>query len=352
MALTASPATEWIHRREAVRVNLLGVRIDGLSQSAIVEHILGSLEQHEGGWLITLNVDIMRRLFRNPVLRMLAERADLVVPDGTPIVWACRMLGSPVAGRVAGADLIVALSEAAEARRRSVFVLGGDPGVAEEAGRRLRAASPHLDFRGGYSPPWGFERSEQAMRGIIEAIDRAAPDIVYCGLGFPKQERLILKLRELFPHTWFIGSGASHVFVAGQFRRAPRWMQRSGLEWLHRLWQEPQRLFRRYVLNDAPFALWLLAGSLLCRCVPKDSRLSPNRRQARALAGAEAEAEAGAEADRLDDATQLGNGHEHHGNGNGKKAGNGSRSGLTALDPAEVGRRYGAMPEWSADDDA
>jgi N-acetylglucosaminyldiphosphoundecaprenol N-acetyl-beta-D-mannosaminyltransferase len=343
VALTTSTGVDWINRREAGRVNLLGVRIDGLSQAAIVEHVLGSLENGNGGWLITLNVDIMRRLFRNPVLRMLADRADLVVADGTPIVWACRILGSPVAERVAGADLVVALSEAAAAGRRSVFVLGGDPGVAEEAWHRLCAASPGLDVRGGYCPPWGFERSEQAMQGIIEALAQAAPDIVYCGLGFPKQERLILKVRELFPHTWFIGSGASHVFVAGQFPRAPRWMQRSGLEWLHRLWQEPERLFRRYLLDDAPFALWLLAGSLLCRCVPKDSRLSPARNRMRAPAGEDTDWPG-------DDVVQMGNGHNHNGNGSGSGNGNGKHR--RAPGPTAVGRRFQAMPQWSPDDDA
>jgi N-acetylglucosaminyldiphosphoundecaprenol N-acetyl-beta-D-mannosaminyltransferase len=343
VALTTSTGVDWINQREAGRVNLLGVGIDGLSQAAIVEHIIGCLEKGSGGWLITLNVDIMRRVFRNPVLRILADRADLVVADGTPIVWACRILGSPVSERVAGADLILALSEAAASGRRSVFVLGGDPGVAEEAGRRLRAASPELDFRGGYSPPWGFERSEQALQGIIEALAQATPDIVYCGLGFPKQERLILKLRELFPHTWFIGSGASHVFVAGQFPRAPRWMQRTGLEWLHRLWQEPGRLFRRYMLDDAPFAVWLLAGALLCRCVPKDSRLSPARNRAQAPPDADA-----GWPDEI--VAQLENGHDHSGNGDGSRNGNGK--GLRALDPMEVGKRFRAMPQWGADDDA
>ena len=340
MPVTVSEEAGWISRREAIRVDLLGVRIDGLSQRDTVEHILTSLGRRKGGWLITANVDIFRRLFRNPILRMLVARADLVVADGAPIVWACRALGSPVGGRVAGADLILALSEAAAEANRSVFVLGGAAGVADEAGRQLRATFPDLDVRGAYCPPWGFERSDQAMQGIIDALTLSAPDIVFCGLGFPKQERLILKLMELFPHTWFIGSGASHTFVAGQFSRAPRWMQRFGLEWLHRLRQEPFRLFRRYVVEDLPFALWLLAGSVLCRCVPKDSVLGPITERVRAV-GDRGAAISDGRTGSSGRAGRHGNGHVGNGNGHAR-----TTLGLFGDDPV-----YPPAPEGGADDD-
>jgi N-acetylglucosaminyldiphosphoundecaprenol N-acetyl-beta-D-mannosaminyltransferase len=232
---------------------------------------------------------------------------------------------------VAGADLLWALSKAAAEVQRSVFVLGGEPGVADDAGGRLRTAFPDLDVRGGYSPPWGFERSEWAMEDVIDALTQAAPDIVFCGLGFPKQERLILELTESFPHVWFIGSGASHVFAAGQLRRAPGWMQHCGLEWCHRLIQEPRRLFRRYLVDDAPFALWLLAGSVLCRCAPKHSvlhgiadRARPGRTQSSLLP-------------------------DHHGGGSGNgRTGNGTGR----MEPGSTGfsGHSWTLPKWTADD--
>jgi N-acetylglucosaminyldiphosphoundecaprenol N-acetyl-beta-D-mannosaminyltransferase len=353
--LTSSQRVEWADLVGGEQVDLLGIRIDGLSQAATVGHILGCLERGEGGWLLTANVDILRGVFRNPVLRMLIQRADLVVADGTPIVWACRILGSPISGRVAGADLLPVLSEAAARVGRSVFLLGGEPGVADAAGRNLRAEFPGLDVRGGYSPPWGFEGSDQAIEGIVDALARAEPDIVFCGLGFPKQERLILKLTELFPHTWFLGSGASHTFVAGQFRRAPAWMQRCGLEWVHRLGQEPARLFRRYLLEDLPFALWLLTGAVLCRCVPKHSVLGAMARNfgAGGFADAHGAYDLQEELDRMLGTNGLGGTGNGHGSGNGSgngSGGNGHGSGAGAPHLLDVNELFEHEPEWSDDD--
>jgi N-acetylglucosaminyldiphosphoundecaprenol N-acetyl-beta-D-mannosaminyltransferase len=114
-------------------------------------------------------------------------------------------------------------------------------------------------------PPHGFEKDPRAMDQIVETLAMLRPDIVYVGLGFPKQERVIAHLRERFPQTWFLGIGMSIGFVGGQVPRAPVWMQRMGLEWLHRLAQEPRRLGRRYLLRGLPFAARLLMHGVLSR---------------------------------------------------------------------------------------
>src|SRR6185503_21012102 len=107
----------------------------------------------------------------------------------------------------------------------------------------------------------GFEKSDAEMRRITDALRETQPDIVYVGLGFPKQERLIRTIRGVLPAAWFLGIGVSFSFVSGEIQQAPRWMRRTGLEWVHRMVQEPGRLFRRYVLEDVPFALRLLASA-------------------------------------------------------------------------------------------
>jgi N-acetylglucosaminyldiphosphoundecaprenol N-acetyl-beta-D-mannosaminyltransferase len=116
-----------------------------------------------------------------------------------------------------------------------------------------------LAITGCYSPPLGFENVPAELAAIRARIAAAAPDIVYVALGFPKQERLISALREEFPATWFLGVGISLSFLCGQVARAPAWMIRLGLEWLHRLLQEPRRLARRYLVDDMPFAVRLFA---------------------------------------------------------------------------------------------
>jgi N-acetylglucosaminyldiphosphoundecaprenol N-acetyl-beta-D-mannosaminyltransferase len=166
---------------------------------------------------------------------------------------------------VTGASLVYSLSERAARDGRSVYLLGGDPGVPEAAAAALLERYPALRIAGAYSPPYGFDADPQARRDVTERVRAARPDLVLVGLGFPKQERIILDLRAQLPAAWFLGCGAGIPMAAGQFRRAPEFLQRSGGEWLHRLALEPRRLVRRYLLDDAPFAVRLLTGALRVR---------------------------------------------------------------------------------------
>ena len=164
---------------------------------------------------------------------------------------------------MAGASLIFSLSEAAAASGKSVYLLGGEPGVPARAAAALGRRYPGLLVAGVHSPPFGFEREPGEVEAIAARLARAKPDIVFVGLGFPKQERLIAAVAPGLPGAWFIGCGAAIPFAAGTLPRAPHWMQRLGLEWVHRLASEPRRLFRRYLTDDVPFALRLLVTSAL-----------------------------------------------------------------------------------------
>ena len=156
----------------------------------------------------------------------------------------------------------VALIMGALREGRSIYLLGGEPGAGEEAAARLREASPGLVVAGTLSPPLGFERDPDELGRTIEAVRAATPDIVYVGLGFPKQELVAQVLRDHLPGAWFLGVGISISFVAGRVQRAPAWMQRTGLEWTHRIAQEPRRLANRYLRHDIPFAGRLFADAI------------------------------------------------------------------------------------------
>jgi N-acetylglucosaminyldiphosphoundecaprenol N-acetyl-beta-D-mannosaminyltransferase len=229
---------------------------------------MAALRSGRGGWIATPNLDFVRRASRDGRLADLLRTADISVADGAPVVWATRIAGAPVPGRVTGADLLWSLSAGAAAEGRSVYLLGGEPGVPDRAGAALQAAYPGLKVAGAYSPPLGFEHDAEELQRCLRGLLGAAPDIVFVGLGFPKQENLISTFAPRLPGTWWLGCGAALPFAAGDLKRAPGWMRRLGLEWFFRLVSEPRRLFRRYVREDAPFAFVLLAWALLTRLRP------------------------------------------------------------------------------------
>jgi len=247
--------------RPTPRVFMMGVAIDSLGEREVVNRVIDGCCRSQGGHLITVNVEILRLAVKHQEIGAMLTNADLVVADGMPIVWASRLRGRALPERVTGSSLIWTLSEAAAHAGISVFLLGGAPGDAETAAARLTARHPGLRIAGVHCPPFGFEHDDGAIAAIRDDVRKAAPDIVLCGLGFPKQERLITRLSVDWPAIWFVGCGASITLAAGSRRRAPQWMQHCGLEWLFRFSQEPRRLFARYFVHDLPFAMRMLVAS-------------------------------------------------------------------------------------------
>lgn len=240
-------------------IDLMGVPIHAVTEAECISFILDELRAGSGGWVATPNLDHLRRLWRDASFRKLCASANLLVPDGIPLLWASRLQRTPLPGRVAGSDLISSLSRAAGESGRTVFLLGGDPGTAEEAAQTLRQENPELKIAGMSCPPIGFDRDDAAKQRLAAEVRAAAPDIVFVALGSPKQEKLMQELRNELPGAWWIGVGISFSFLSGAVKRAPSWMQRSGLEWFHRLVQEPRRMASRYLWYGLPFALVLFA---------------------------------------------------------------------------------------------
>jgi N-acetylglucosaminyldiphosphoundecaprenol N-acetyl-beta-D-mannosaminyltransferase len=247
------------------RVELDGTGIDRITEAEVVAVVRDALARGGGGRIVTPNVDFLRLAQTDPEVRRQFDDADLVVADGMPLIWASRLGGRPLPERVAGSSLIWSLSAGLGRDRRSIFVIGGAPAAAAttdgatRAADRLAAACPGLRVAGTLCPAYGFERDRSAYAEFSAKVVEAGPDMVFVGLGFPKQEQVISRLRPELPDAWFLGCGAAVNFVAGDVERAPRWMQRTGLEWAHRLGTEPRRLAGRYLRHDAPYALRLLA---------------------------------------------------------------------------------------------
>ncbi|CAN5185199.1 N/A [soil metagenome] len=240
--------------KELPQIELGGLHLHALTEAQCVEHILSELRELRGGWVVTPNLDHLRRFQGDREFQELVGQADLITADGMPLIWFSRLQGTPLPERVAGSSLISTVSSAAAQEGRSIYLMGGDPGTAEEAGRILCERYPGLRLAGTSCPKVGSTIDEATRQSLVAELERLQPDIIFVGLGSPKQERLIAALKSSLPHAWWLGVGISFSFVCKRVRRAPRWMQKLGLEWVHRLWQEPRRLAKRYLVDGLPFA--------------------------------------------------------------------------------------------------
>jgi N-acetylglucosaminyldiphosphoundecaprenol N-acetyl-beta-D-mannosaminyltransferase len=250
-------------------IRLGAASIHPVDEPGAIGHVIRHLRAGRGGWVVTHNLDHLRRLERDAAFAELCRSANLRVADGMPLVWASRIQGQRLPGRVAGSSLINTLSAAAAEVGMSIYLLGGNPGTAERAGKILAQRHTGLRLSGAVCPPLGFEADAAYVEQLKQELVAAAPDIVYVGLGSPKQERLIAELAPLLPGAWFLGVGISFSFVCGEVVRAPLWVQRLGLEWLHRLAQEPGRLAKRYLLHGLPFAAKLMVSAIRRRLLPQ-----------------------------------------------------------------------------------
>lgn len=246
-------------------IDIMGQGFHPLDEAQTVELVFSAVAEGNGGWLVTPNLEVLRQIRASSDVRALVSDASLVVADGMPLVWAAALAGRPLPARVPGSELIYTLSEEASRRDASVFLLGGAYGVASRAAEVLSSRFPSLSVVGTYCPPFGFESDTTEMLRIVDLVRHAKPDLVFVGLSCPKQERLVSVLRQAAPTAYFVGLGISFSFVTGDIARAPSWLQRLGLEWTHRLVQEPRRLFRRYIIDDVPFAVRLFSWAATVR---------------------------------------------------------------------------------------
>jgi N-acetylglucosaminyldiphosphoundecaprenol N-acetyl-beta-D-mannosaminyltransferase len=247
------------------RIQVGNLWLDRFTEHEVIRIVRESWVAGRGGSIVTVNADIARAALHNPDLGELIATGSLVVPDGMPLVWAARIAGEALPERVAGSSLLFSLSAAAAADGRSVYLLGGADGVPAKAAEALCARFPKIRIAGIDSPPFGFDETGEGIRHTVAAVEFAAPDLVFVGLGFPRQERLIKLLQQASPEAWYLACGGGIAMAAGVLPRASPVLQRLGLEWAHRLVLEPRRLARRYLRDDLPFVVALLTRSAIHR---------------------------------------------------------------------------------------
>lgn len=239
---------------------ILGIPIDRVTMSQALERIdrFVASGRKTGKWhqIATVNADFIVKALADPVLRRILQRVDMATADGMPLVWGARRLGVPLTGRVTGVDMVPAIAEMAASKGYSIYFLGAAPGVARQAADILEERYPDLEVAGVSSP------SKQAVnngeRAIIDTVRAAKPDILLVAFGNPKQEKWIDTHAEALGVPVMMGVGGTFDFITGTTTRAPEWMQRCGLEWLHRLLHEPNRLWRRYANDLVGFSYFFL----------------------------------------------------------------------------------------------
>jgi len=231
--------------------SVLGMRVDGTSYRETAEAIADLVCAGDGGAVCVATVHMVMEAFDDPQFQRIVNAGDRVTPDGVPLVWALRLLGVKDAERVYGPSLLPVVCELARERGLSVGFYGGSPGVLDELVRRTWTRFPGLDVSFAFAPPFR-ELSSDEDRKVVEGIEQAGVEILFVGLGCPKQERWIAAHRESLSCV-MVGVGAAFDFHAGRKAQAPAWMQASGLEWLFRLCCEPRRLWRRYLYHNPRF---------------------------------------------------------------------------------------------------
>jgi N-acetylglucosaminyldiphosphoundecaprenol N-acetyl-beta-D-mannosaminyltransferase len=239
------------------RVNLLGVGVHALDLPAAVAIVERWIAERERCAVHVCAVQTVMECRRDARLRGLVNRGDLATPDGMPLVWWNRLHGHRRSARVYGPDLMLALCARSGATGHRHFFYGSTADVLADLERNLRARYPELQVAGTYAPAL-MEREGTERPDVLAAIDRARPDVVWVGLGTPKQDFWVARHRQSLAAPVLIAVGAAFDFHAGRLRQAPRWMQRAGLEWLFRLACEPRRLASRYLVN-VPWFLFLAA---------------------------------------------------------------------------------------------
>ncbi len=241
--------------------DILGVRISALNMGLAVDTIESWIENDEHQYVCICTVHTIMECQRSASLRQTVNAAGLRTPDGMPLVWLSRRAGHDHVSRVYGPDLMLELCQRSGTTGHRHFFYGGGPGVAERLVDRLTEQSPDLEVAGIHTPGM-LANGELEARKTIDKINASRPDIVWVGLGAPKQDWWVANHRSLLDAPVLIAVGAAFDFHSGAIKQAPGWMQRNGLEWLFRLSQDPRRLWRRYILDNSRFVIRLGLSTL------------------------------------------------------------------------------------------
>lgn len=260
------------------RIRLFGADIDPLTMLDTVTLIDAWLQQPQKQcrFVVTPNVDHIVKFQTNIDLQAAYKKAALIVTDGRPVVWAANLLGVNIPETVPGSDLVPAIFEHAQTHNKplTVFLLGAMPGVADRAKEVIHATWPTVKVVGTLSPEFGFDKKIAISKSICETVNASSADLLIIGLGAPKQELWVTQYASDISVKVALCVGATIDFIAGEKSRAPLWMQKIGLEWLHRMLSEPRRLAKRYIVDAIIFPKLIFNEWLLRRQPNANSKIS------------------------------------------------------------------------------
>lgn len=240
---------------------VLGVSVAALNMERAIRCIAAELRARRKGYVCLAGVHGIMEAQRHPDLAAIFEASSFTFPDGTPTVWVGRLQGHKQMQRVAGPDLMLEVFRRKEFARYTHFLYGGEAGVAEQLQEKLSSQYPWVRIVGTCTPPFRELNSEEEQ-GLIACVRRLKPDIIWVGISTPKQERFMHRYLPVLNTTLMFGVGAAYDFHTGRLKDAPQWIKTIGMQWFHRLLQDPRRLWKRYLRNNPAF-LWHI-GMQLC----------------------------------------------------------------------------------------
>ena len=229
---------------------LLNTFVNNVTMDETIYNIENMIKDNKKSYIVAINVDVVMKIENDEYLRQITDEADMVLVDGKPLIWISKWHKKPIKEKISGSDLVPLVCKNAAKKGHTLFVLGGKDGIAEKAKECLEKKYPKINIVGTYSPPFGFERDAVEIEKTNDIINEKSPDILIVCFGCPKQEKFIYENYKKYNAKVSICAGATVDFLAGNVKRAPRWMSDHGLEWLYRFLQEPKRLFKRYFIDD------------------------------------------------------------------------------------------------------
>ena len=235
------------------RVAIGPIHISNVTWTEAISRVKELIRSGSEEYVLTPNVDHVVQASSDQYLRKIYDECSLVLADGMPIIWASYLLGTPLKEKISGSDFLIRFCQVSAEEGYRIFFLGGEDNAAAISADILRRRYPGLKIVGIYSPPFGFENDEVSNTRVLEKINAARPDLIFVGLGTPKQEKWIYENRHRYHARVSFPVGAGFDFLSGKSRRAPLWMRYAGLEWFWRLILDPRRLFYRYLIRDMRF---------------------------------------------------------------------------------------------------
>ena len=243
------------------RVNVLGVGVHAINMDSAMRWIHDALRQRRKGYVCVTGVHGIMEAQNDPKFRHILNNSFLTTPDGMPTVWVGKKQGAAGMERVFGPDLMSRVCSETVEHGYTHFLYGGAPGVADELKARLEERYPGIRVAGTYTPPFRPLTLQEHV-DLVEQISNVQPDIIWVGLSTPKQERFMAEYLPKLNTTLMFGVGAAFDLHTGRMKDSPEWMKNAGLQWLHRLAQDPQRLWKRYLVNNPKFIAAISAQML------------------------------------------------------------------------------------------